>query len=89
MENIVNENDYNEPIINEFIHIIEDEDITQKSIKQTKSVGERLDETISWINEFLNNTIIYFGDVYMVVNELFDPIRNCIKNIYIIKFKMP
>lgn len=90
MEQLVNENEIekqnNSECIN--INIIEHDDIKPNPIKYTKSIGEKLDETLNWINEFLYNTVIYFSDINMVLNELFDPIRNCIKSIYIIKFKM-
>jgi hypothetical protein len=79
----------------EFIHVIEDDDSNLNSnsnvnlSKDTKSIGEKIDDSIDWINEFLYNTIIYFGDIYKVVNELFDPFKNWIKSMYDVKMKNP
>lgn len=91
MESLVNENkNINEEVNDKVIDInIIEEDTKPNTSKEKKTIGGRIDDTLNWINEFLYNTVIYFGDVYMVFNELFDPIRNCIKSIYVIKFKMP
>jgi hypothetical protein len=91
MEPLVNVNENEEVLLNPSdsesikINVIENEPI----INDSKSIGEKLDDTLSWINVFLYNSTIYLGDVYMVINELFNPIRNFIKSIYVVKMKMP
>jgi hypothetical protein len=93
MENHLNEEVLIKPSDSDSINIniIEYDDINTKpnTIKDTRTLGEKLDNTLNLINEFIYNTAIYLGDIYMVCNELFNPIRNFIKSIYVVKFKMP
>lgn len=81
---------------NDVIDIITKSDEIEKSntipidnIKIKSTIGEKIDSSISNINEFFNNTIIYVSDIYSMLTYFYDYIKNIIESIYIVKFKHP
>lgn len=96
MEPIVNEHEVvvggrlkEEIFINSNIEVDPVLDNKLENLSSNLTLGEKIDNTLDWINEFLNNSVIYVGDIYTVFTDMYDYIKNIIESVYIVKFKHP
>jgi hypothetical protein len=75
-----------EIILNENYELI---GVNSKDNNTLDWADEILQNSLGLVNEFLHNSFIYLGDIYAIVTELYDYIKNIIEGIYIVKFKHP